>query len=67
MLAATPLGRTGSPEDIAEAVLFLAGDRSAWVTGEVLYVTGGTHCGRTHMAPAVRLEARPGGLTARRE
>jgi NAD(P)-dependent dehydrogenase (short-subunit alcohol dehydrogenase family) len=55
MLAATPLGRTGAPEDIARAVLFLASPRSAWVTGEVLYVTGGTHCGRTHMAPATRL------------
>jgi NAD(P)-dependent dehydrogenase (short-subunit alcohol dehydrogenase family) len=52
MLAATPLGRTGAPEDIAQAVLFLASSRSAWVTGEVLYVTGGTHCGRTHMAVA---------------
>jgi NAD(P)-dependent dehydrogenase (short-subunit alcohol dehydrogenase family) len=55
MLAATPLGRTGSPADIAEAVLFLASERSAWVTGEVLYVTGGTHCGRTHMALATAL------------
>lgn len=52
MLAATPLGRTGAPADIVEAVLFLASERSAWVTGEVLYVTGGTHCGRTHMALA---------------
>jgi NAD(P)-dependent dehydrogenase (short-subunit alcohol dehydrogenase family) len=52
MLAATPLGRTGAPEDIAGAVLYLASDRAGWVTGEVFYVTGGTHCGRTHMAPA---------------
>ena len=57
MLAATPLGRTGAPDDIAQAVLFLASTRSAWITGEVLYVTGGTHCGRTHMAPATRLTA----------
>ena len=59
MLAATPLGRTGSPEDIASAVMFLASDRSAWITGEILYVTGGTHCGRTHMAPAAQLSYRP--------
>jgi len=52
MLAATPLGRTGAPDDVAQAVLFLASARSGWITGEVLYVTGGTHCGRTHMALA---------------
>jgi NAD(P)-dependent dehydrogenase (short-subunit alcohol dehydrogenase family) len=56
MLAATPLGRTGSPEDIASAVLFLASDRAGWVTGEVFYVTGGSHCGRPHMAVARGLE-----------
>jgi NAD(P)-dependent dehydrogenase (short-subunit alcohol dehydrogenase family) len=60
MLAATPLGRTGSPEDVAQAVLFLASPRSGWITGEVLFVTGGAHCGRTHMAPAAgRLESQP--------
>jgi NAD(P)-dependent dehydrogenase (short-subunit alcohol dehydrogenase family) len=55
MLAATPLGRTGSPEDIAQAVLFLASRRSEWITGEVLFVTGGAHCGRTHMASVAGL------------
>lgn len=48
-LEATPLGRTGSPDDIAEAIAFLASDRSAWTTGSVLLITGGAHCGRTQM------------------
>jgi gluconate 5-dehydrogenase len=62
MLAATPLGRTGAPADVARAVLYLASARSDWITGEVLYVTGGTHCGRTHMAPATRIGEAGGGL-----
>jgi NAD(P)-dependent dehydrogenase (short-subunit alcohol dehydrogenase family) len=37
-----PLKRQGSPRDIAEAVLFLASDRSAQVTGQVLSVDGGS-------------------------
>ncbi len=36
-----PLGRPGSPDDIARAVLFLAGDEASWVTGETLVVDGG--------------------------
>lgn len=39
--AATPLGRTGQPQDIAPAVAFLASDQAAWVTGETLYISGG--------------------------
>jgi NAD(P)-dependent dehydrogenase (short-subunit alcohol dehydrogenase family) len=35
------VGRFGTPRDIAEAVLFLASDRSAFVTGEVISVNGG--------------------------
>lgn len=58
MLVATPLGRTGSGDDIASAVIYLASDRAAFVTGEVLYVTGGAHCGRTHMAVARGLPRR---------
>ena len=36
-----PLGRLGRPEDIANAILFLASDEAAWITGEILYVDGG--------------------------
>jgi 3-oxoacyl-[acyl-carrier protein] reductase len=36
-----PLGRTAEPEDIADAVLFLASDRARYVTGQTLHVNGG--------------------------
>ncbi|WAT01667.1 SDR family NAD(P)-dependent oxidoreductase [Rouxiella chamberiensis] len=41
ILAGTPLGRFGEPEDIAPVVVFLASDDSHWVTGESLRVAGG--------------------------
>ena len=41
MLANTPLGRFGTPEDIAGAVRFLSSDEAAFITGEVLLVDGG--------------------------
>ncbi|OPA86355.1 oxidoreductase [Pseudomonas fluorescens] len=37
----TPLGRMGLPGDIASVALFLASDDSAWITGDVLLVSGG--------------------------
>jgi 3-oxoacyl-[acyl-carrier protein] reductase len=37
----TVLGRIGQPDDIAPAVVFLASDEAAWVTGESYFVTGG--------------------------
>ena len=37
----TPLGRLGDPEDVAEAVVFLASDRASFITGQVLSVDGG--------------------------
>lgn len=40
----TPLGRAGTPEEVAEAVLFCT--RSAWLTGEVLDLNGGAHLRR---------------------
>lgn len=41
ILAATPLGRMGKPEEIAYAVAFLASDEAAYITGQVLAVDGG--------------------------
>lgn len=41
MVDAIPLGRAGAPEDVAAAVLYLASDEAAWVTGQTLHVNGG--------------------------
>jgi 3-oxoacyl-[acyl-carrier protein] reductase len=41
MLDLTPLGRLGDPEDVAGAVRFLCSDEAAFITGEVLLVSGG--------------------------
>jgi 3-oxoacyl-[acyl-carrier protein] reductase len=41
LVAITPLGRSGRPEDIAPPVSFLASDDARWITGETIYVSGG--------------------------
>jgi 3-oxoacyl-[acyl-carrier protein] reductase len=41
MLAQIPLGRFGTPEDVANAIAFLASDEAAYITGQVLVVDGG--------------------------
>ncbi len=46
IVASVPLGRAGTPDDIAGAVVYLASDAAAWVTGQLILVAGG----RTHRA-----------------
>jgi 3-oxoacyl-[acyl-carrier protein] reductase len=41
MLALIPLSRFGTPEEVARAVAFLAGDDAAYITGQVIHVNGG--------------------------
>ncbi|MDD2717217.1 MAG: 3-oxoacyl-ACP reductase FabG [Candidatus Wallbacteria bacterium] len=43
MLAAIPLGRFGSPSEIAAAAVFLAGEESKYITGQVLQINGGMY------------------------
>jgi NAD(P)-dependent dehydrogenase (short-subunit alcohol dehydrogenase family) len=45
MAAIQPLKRRGTPEDVAEAVAYLASDRSMHITGTVLRVDGGMAAG----------------------
>lgn len=41
---AIPLGRLGTAQDVADAVAFLASDKAAYITGQVLAVNGGLYC-----------------------
>ncbi len=43
MLAMIPLNRPGQPEDVADAVAFLASDKASYLTGQVLHVSGGMY------------------------
>lgn len=43
MLSTIPLGKAGTPEDIADAILFLASDQAAYITGQVIHVSGGMY------------------------
>jgi 3-oxoacyl-[acyl-carrier protein] reductase len=43
IVAQTPVGRVGTPEEVAAAVVFLASDEAAYVTGQVLRVNGGMY------------------------
>jgi NAD(P)-dependent dehydrogenase (short-subunit alcohol dehydrogenase family) len=52
--AAFPLGRIGEPDDIGQAVAFLASDAASWITGDTLVIDGGALLGDTtaHRRPA---------------
>lgn len=41
LVAMTPLGRLGQPSDIAPVAVFLASDESEWLTGEIIFASGG--------------------------
>jgi 3-oxoacyl-[acyl-carrier protein] reductase len=43
LVAMTPVGRIGTPSDIAKVVVFLASDDSGWLTGEIILASGGLH------------------------
>jgi 3-oxoacyl-[acyl-carrier protein] reductase len=43
MVGQIPLGRAGTARDIAAAVVFLASDQAAYITGQVIHVSGGMY------------------------
>lgn len=43
MLSIIPLQRAGTPQDVADAITFLASDSAAYITGQVVHVTGGMY------------------------
>jgi 3-oxoacyl-[acyl-carrier protein] reductase len=50
MRSAIPQGRLGSVDDVAYAVLFLASDEAAFITGQTIVVDGGQVLPESHMA-----------------
>ncbi|MEU6578240.1 SDR family oxidoreductase [Streptomyces sp. NPDC046805] len=48
-VSVNPLGRPGTPADVARAVMWIAGPDASWVTGEILRVDGGSGTGATHL------------------
>ena len=43
ILAQIPLGRMGQPQEVADLVAFLASDKAAYITGQVIHVNGGIY------------------------
>src|SRR5260221_321947 len=57
--AQTPLGRTGMPEDIGLIAAFLASNEARWLTGEIIFGSGGVHLREAAMATSRLLHEPP--------
>ncbi len=55
LLAATPAGRHGTPEDVAALVAYLVSDAASFLTGQCIVIDGGL----TITSPLTRMEERP--------
>jgi NAD(P)-dependent dehydrogenase (short-subunit alcohol dehydrogenase family) len=60
-----PLARPGTPEEVAQVVMFLASDASSFVTGTVIHVDGGTSVGARFAGPVVDDDPRYDWVTGR--
>jgi 3-oxoacyl-[acyl-carrier protein] reductase len=50
MIRAVPLGRLGTPEDVAHAILFLASKEASYITGQSLIIDGGQTLPESHFS-----------------